>query len=139
MQRAVARAWATACLLGELLCVLPRTHQALNAAATAAAACAQEWAVRTLNRPRPPGDPGKVDELRRVSRDLVTAHRIFEHLHRQGRASGIHRHKPEEHVNYVADAFNKTQVRAGGLASKWARARASVCRAWWLRDSSLQA
>ena len=83
--------------------------------------------MRTLNRPRPPGDPGKVDELRRVSRDLVTAHRIFEHLHRQGRASGIHRHKPEEHVNYVADAFNKTQASA-------------VCRAeaaGWLAERSM--
>lgn len=68
----------------------------------------QEWAVRTLNKERPPGDPGKYAEMKQAMRELQHAHRFFLHLKQLGRAAGLDPKKLQHHVEFVVETHDKS-------------------------------
>ncbi|PSC73221.1 RNA polymerase-associated CTR9-like protein [Micractinium conductrix] len=73
----------------------------------------QEWAVRTLGRPRPPGDPTKHSEVARAVRDLTAAHRLFKQLHDLGKASGLDQKKLQQHINFIVETHDQALVHLG--------------------------
>lgn len=67
--------------------------------------------MRTLNKERPPGDPGKYAEMKQAMRELQHAHRFFLHLKQLGRAAGLDPKKLQHHVEFVVETHDKSLVR----------------------------
>lgn len=82
--------------------------------------------MRTLNKERPAGDPGKYEEMRQAMKDLLHAHRFFSHLQQLGRGAGLDPKKLQQHVDFVVQTHDKSLVRAPGRG----------CGAGWLGRSA---
>lgn len=76
----------------------------------------QEWAVRTLQRKRLPGDPSHLPDLHSAVKQLMAAHRFFHQLLGLGRGVGLDERKLERHINFIAETHNKALVRVSASA-----------------------
>ncbi|EFN52318.1 hypothetical protein CHLNCDRAFT_139104 [Chlorella variabilis] len=117
------------CTLTKALHLAPTDHKLRFDVAVTMQACVLEWAVRTLQKKRPAGDPSRYEDFRRAVRDLEHAHRFFQYLHSLGRGHQLDTRKLQQHINFVAKTHGKALAhleRAREDAQKAAQRQAAA-------------